>query len=324
MSNVVIQVFAWLHARHPAVKAATQAALAIILFIIGAALEDRVQLVFDNEPKQVIRGIFWVVCLFGSAAIYGVLHYAYLWGRQQEEDLRTAQRRAIQNARERLVGLHLAQLADCDSIIETKPSVSLDAFRSILICDRSRLDELVKTIWEVVDAHHNVSTNETERVNFEVTLFTPSRVDSNLTIAAWRNKDMRRPKSLRKKENGEPDIYKKTEAAKLINLGASATKVISDTAKPQANYEQLYDDQKARIQSSVLHPIVSPASKPLGVLVLHCEVAKFFKEADQRYWSELFSVFAPAVALELERIDAYNRAVRAWREPISFPQYKPF
>ena len=95
MSNIITRSLGWLHAWPPAAKAAFQAALAIVLFALGAALENRVQLIFEDDPKQVVRGILWVAGLLVLAGFYGVLHYAYLWGRQQEENLRTAQRRAI-------------------------------------------------------------------------------------------------------------------------------------------------------------------------------------------------------------------------------------
>jgi GAF domain-containing protein len=204
-----------------------------------------------------------------------------------------------------------------------KKDVTFDELRCVLICDLDRINRLITAAWEVVNSHHNISVDSTERLNFEITLITPSLDDEELTIASWCNRDNFRPKSLLLKTAGEKNIYSRTEAAKMIDKRVTRTRVIEDTAAPTENYEALYDDQKARIRSSVLHPILSPKSEHLAVLVLHCDRTGFFRVTDERYWRELFLVFAPSIALELERIKAFNKATLAWPTP-PIEMYKPY
>ena len=308
----------------PLASASVHAVSAILLFMFGAILENRLQLIFDNDPAKKLQGFVWVLFMLILSIIYGWLHYVVQQALKTYSEERAAQRRTLNYAREKLVGVNLTYLAKCDSLIEKKPFISEEIFRETLICDQTRLQQLVEAIWDVVNSHHNSSsTDEFDRMDFEVTLITQSRKDSHLTIAAWKNRDMRRPRSLAKRKI-QPTLYKNSEAAKLIELGSVSTKIIEDTSRPEVNYAQYYDDQRLRIRSCVLHPVISPAHQHLGVLVLHCNRPGFFKAKEQRYWSELFSVFSSAVGLELERIDAFNRAINLDNKPMVFSKYLPF
>lgn len=322
-----------LNALPPSVKAAITSVFAIVAFVIGAILENGVQKVSGNQPGDVALGLLWILIALIIAAVWGALQY---WYRRvlefhaervkaQERALADAQERqdrTIVDARERITKLNVQHLALCDAIME-KDIVSPDEFRSVLICEIDRIAELIIAAWEVVNSHHNVNVTATERINFELTLITPSLRDSELTIASWCNRDNRRPKSLLLRDEGDKHIYQRTEAAKLISNRVTDTIVIEDTSAPTENYEALYEGQKARIRSSVLHPILSPKSVHLGVLVLHCDRTGFFRAGDVRYWHELFSVFAPSIALEIERIKAFNKAASAWPEP-PIGNYQPY
>lgn len=316
-----------LHNQSPGIKAVAHTAFAVLCFIGGALLENRLQQIFDPDAAKQLSGYFWIAGMVLVASFWGMAHYVYQNKLHEEIEVTNRQRRSIQAAREKVAGLHLKLLKGCDAFIETKGVFSVEAFRSALICDRSRLDDIIEAIWEVVDTYHNISAVETERVNFNVTLIVRShrpQLQGNLTVAAWRNRDFRRPPSLVKQDTGEISIYVGTEADKIIRARTAETKVIEDTAKPEVNYKQLYDDQKVRIRNTVLHPILSPANNHLGVLVLHCEKPGLLKERDRRYWSEFFAVFAPAAALEIERIEAYKRAAEASSQPIVLSHYEPF
>ncbi len=314
-------IYLWFNKLSPKAKAFISSFSAIVAFIIGAFLENRIQMIVGGQPGDFEKGLLWIVLLIIIAIGWGFLHFSYRSFLETHKDTNEKNRRVIEEARERVTKLTLQQLTNCDAIVE-KENVSTEEFRSVLICEVDRINNLITAAWEVVNSHYNVSDSPTERINFELTLITPSILDSELTVASWRNKDNRRPKSLLKRDEGEIDIYQRTEAAKMMKNNDSDTRIIEDTSAPSENYESLYEDQKTRIRSSVLHPIISSKSKPLGVLVLHCEVPGFFKVADRRFWHELLSVFAPSVALEIERINAYNKANLHLSDPIE--KYQPY
>lgn len=309
MAEKVNKMFLWFNNLPPSTKAFFNAFLVIIAFVVGAALEDRVQKIFSDQIEDLRIGLFWIFFLLLIAVIWGLLNYYYRHVLETDKNKNEVQRRVIEETRERVTKLTRQQLTDCDDLVESG-NVLPDKFRSVLICDLERIKSLVWEAWEVINSHHNVSDSPTKRINFELTLITPSIRDNKLTVASWRNRDNLRPPSLNLRNEGNVDIYQDTEAAKMMANNITKTKIIEDTSEPSQNYKSLYIDQLTRIRSSVLHPILSPKSKPLGVIVLHCEVPKFFKptEHELRYWHELLSVFASPIALEIERINAYNNA----------------
>ena len=308
-------LFVWFHNLQPSIKAAITSFFAVLAFVIGALLESGVQRIGGSQPGDVPWGLFWILLSVFIAAAMGAVHFWYNRVLESQKQDREIRERAIADARERITKLNVEQLIRCDALME-RESVSLSELRSVLICELERINRLITAAWEVVNSHHNVSVAATDRLNFEMTLITQSLCDSELTIASWCNRDNFRPKSLLLRTEGDKTIYHRTEAAKMIEKRITDTLVIEDTSAPTENYEALYEGQKARIRSSVLYPILSPKSEHLGVLVLHCERTKFFRVNDARYWRELFSVFGPSIALELERIKAFNKAALAWPSPI--------
>ncbi len=320
---MIKKIFRKFYEMPPSVTASIRSVLAIVAFLIGVILQPHIQRISGSQPEDLPWGLFWILFLLVIAGIWGGLQY---WYRRTLASYKTesqAQERAIADARERMTALNVEQLARCDKIME-KEIVPIDELRSVLICELKRIDGVIKAAWEVVNSHHNVSTAATERINFEMTLITTSLQDPELTIASWCNRDNIRPKSLGLRiDDGKREIYRSTEAAKMIARRGTETMIIEDTSDPATDYEALYEGQKTRIRSSVLHPILSPKGQHLGVLVLHCERQNFFRKDDRRYWRELFSVFAPSIALELERIKAFNKATRAWPSP-PIPMYEPY
>jgi hypothetical protein len=319
---LISRLFVWFHSLQPGIKAALTATMAVLAFVTGALLESGVQRVMGNQSDDLAWGLFWIVISVLLAAGLGLLHFWYYRVLALEKKDHEVRERAIADARERITKLNVEQLARCDALMEQE-TVLLDELRSVLICELDRINRLITAAWEVINSHHNISIASTDRLNFEMTLITPSLRDSELTIASWCNRDNYRPISLRLRKEGDKNIYRRTQAAKMIEGRVTDTLVIEDTSAPTENYEALYDGQKARIRSSVLHPILSPKNEHLGVLVLHCEQTKFFRARDTRYWRELFSVFAPTIALELERIKAFNKAATVWPGP-PIEMYKPY
>lgn len=316
------RIFLWFNRLSPSSIAAFTGIFTILAFYIGAVMENRVQRIWGEKPEDQAWGAFWLLFVLIVAALLGILHYKYRRFLEINKDESKRHIRAIEDARERVTNLNGKHLTLCDAMIEKETVLPVD-FRSVLICEVQRINELIEAAWEVINSNHNVSNIATERVNFELTLITYSIRDSKLTIPAWRNRDDRRPKSLLMREQGDVDIYNRTEAAKMISNRITDTRIIKDTSEPLENYDALYDDQKVRIRSSVLFPVLSPKSVHLGVIVLHCEKPGFFRVEDRRYWHELFSVFAPSIALELERINAFNKICST---STTFPieKYEPY
>ncbi|HEY8225907.1 MAG TPA: hypothetical protein VIG25_11550 [Pyrinomonadaceae bacterium] len=319
---MINQLFNKLYGLSPSVTAAARGTLAIVAFLIGVLLQPHLQRINGSQPGDKAWGLSWILILILVAVTWGILQYWYRRTLASYKIQSQTHERAIADARERVTALSVEQLAQCDKVME-KERVTIDELRSVLICDLERISGLIKAAWEVVNSHHNISTAATERINFEMTLITASLRDSELTIASWCNRDNIRPKSLGLRAEGEKEIYRRTEAAKMITRRGMETLVIEDTSDPATDYEALYEGQKTRIRSSVLHPVLSPKGQHLGVLVLHCEREDFFRNEDCRYWHELFSVFAPSIALELERIRAFNKATSAWPNP-PISEYEPY
>lgn len=291
----------------PSKRAGIAAAWTVALMWFGAIAEDGVQQLLSDDPGALKNGILWTAALALLALVVYLIQVSVLASREFEQ-------RVFQSARQRLADLNLEHLAECDALVQPEDTSGLapnNRARKALICDSERIQKVVSAIWETVDSFHNVSTAETDRLNFEVTVIARSLRTQALTIPAWRNRDRRKPRSLTAQEEGQIDIYDRTEAAKMIASKEPKTRVISDTSARGADYNSLYDGQKTRIRSSVLHPVLSPAGDVLAVVVLHCEREKFFREEDTRYWHELFTLFSPLVALELEKISAYNRICRS-------------
>lgn len=282
---------------------------------------------FSDDPELVVRGVGWIITLILLGVVVWVVRAKYLSELERQEQRKAFRKRAFQLARENLTALNRDHLGRCDALVEKSADegfeMEAEEVRAVLICDVSRIERIVEKIWGVVNAIHNVSEDETARLNFEVTVFARSIKDDLLTIPAWRNREQRKPPSLLSREAGDERIYDATEAARMIREREVETRVIPDTAARDVNYNSLYDGQKKRIRSSVLHPVVSPAGAILAVIVLHCEKENFFSLEDQRYWHELFSMFSPLVALELEKIAAFNRVSQS--TPDLFPAtYAPF
>lgn len=315
------KLYLWFNTLPPTAKAFISAFTAISAFSFGAFLENRIQLIVGEQPGNFQTGLLWILISLIIASVWGFIHYSYRRFLETHKGKSEIHGRIIENAREHITELTLQQLTQCDAIVE-KASASSDEFRSALICDKERIDNLIKAAWEVINANHNVSVSPTERINFEITLITHSIIDSELTVASWRRRDGRSPKSLQIRNSSEKELFRRTEAAKMMANTITETRIIEDTSAPSENYESLYEGQKSRIRSSVLYPILSPKCKPLGVFVLHCEVPGFFKTSDRRYWHELLSVFASPIALEIERINAYNKTNLLLTSPTE--KYQPY
>ena len=133
---------------------------------------------------------------------------------------------------------------------------------------------------------------------------TRSYRDAKITIAAWANPNDRMPNSLAKRRR-QPDIYATTKTAAVYGMDEPFELIVDDTHKPehQHNYV-LGPDQRDRIRSHIVWPILSPAHSLLGTFVLDCSEPYFFRPEDRPLWQTFCEAHSEPIALEKLRLDA--------------------
>lgn len=161
---------------------------------------------------------------------------------------------------------------------------------------------LIRHLYTILEQNFAIGIRVVDRIDFEVTFMTESYLDGYITIAAWANRDNRKPKSLNLRTN-QPTIYDNTVAATLYRSQQPQPEVIEDTSDKKYRYEELYHRQLERIKSSLVYPVLSGENKIIGVLIAHCDKTGFFRDRDLRYWRELFEIFSKRIVLEKCRLD---------------------
>jgi hypothetical protein len=136
---------------------------------------------------------------------------------------------------------------------------------------------------------------------------TKSYIDGFITIPAAANRDGRQPRSMVLRAKN-PVIYDDTVTAQVYEETRPRPHIIADTEGEGEDYAELYDDQKERIQSSIIYPVLSDTHELLGTLVVHCNKKDFFSSADARYWTDLLEVFEKRLALIKKRMDWLKEA----------------
>ena len=164
------------------------------------------------------------------------------------------------------------------------------------------IQELVEAAYECLAAYYAGTGDLEDRVNFEATFMTKSYQDGYITIAGWANRDSRAPKSLLERA-AHPDIYNASVTAQIYRDSNPRPQIVEDTDDPRFGYVPLYAGQTDRIKSSIVYPVLSARNVVLGTLVIHCDRAGFFREADRKFWLEVLEVYAARIALEKLRLD---------------------
>jgi hypothetical protein len=152
----------------------------------------------------------------------------------------------------------------------------------------------VSDLYNILELEYGENESLDNRIEFEVTFMTKSLRDSNITIAAWENRDRRAPKSLSmRKEN--PDIYVDTETDKIYRDPNKTVRVIENTSTSE--YKELYQGQKNRIKSSIVYPVLDDESHLVGTIVIHCDRTNYFVHSRIRFWRELLEPYTKRLAL---------------------------
>ena len=141
-------------------------------------------------------------------------------------------------------------------------------------------------------------------IKFEATFMTKSYIDSKITIPCSANKKGCAPVSMQLRKSN-PDIYDKTETAKIYNMKRPVMMLIEDTSSETGEYEEIYEYQKKRIKSSVILPVLSRKNELLGTLVVHCDKPNFFKMDRYQFWDELLDMFAVELGYHKEVLDFF-------------------
>lgn len=140
-------------------------------------------------------------------------------------------------------------------------------------------------------------------ISFESTFMTKSYIDEKITIPCSANKENRTPISmLHRSEN--PDIFDDTETAKIYRLERPVMILVENT-EDDNEYAEIYADQKSRIKSSVILPVLSHENALLGTLVVHCNLAGFFQQEKYDFWKELLEMFSVEIGYQKLLLDYY-------------------
>lgn len=173
---------------------------------------------------------------------------------------------------------------------------SPDAFTAYLCNALDDVRAIVEAAYDLFESTYGKSSDPFERVDFEVTFMTRSIKDQKITIPAAWNKDGRLPRSMLLR-NENPDIYAATVTASVYAMASPRPMIIPDTNDPA--YAELYPDQKKRIQSSIIFPVLTDTNELIGTLVVHCDKRHFFRADLERFWSDLLEIFAKRIALSI-------------------------
>lgn len=170
------------------------------------------------------------------------------------------------------------------------------------------LDNMQLSVQCCYDFFESVFTDKSrseKEIRFEVTFMTESYKDWYLTIPCSANKEGRLPHSMLLRKSN-PKIYASTETAKIYRMQRPVMILIEDTSSEAVDYKELYKDQKERIKSAVILPVLSHSNELLGTLAVHCNRAGFFRKARYQFWNELLEMFAAEIGYYKKGLDYYN------------------
>ena len=162
---------------------------------------------------------------------------------------------------------------------------------------------VVQSCYDFFESAFSVPGQLVDDIKFESTFMTKSYIDDEITIPCSANKENRTPVSmLHRSQNAK--IYANTETDKIYQMDRPVMILIEDTTKEQT-YIETYANQKVRIKSSVILPVLSHENVVLGTLVVHCNKAGFFKKELYSFWNELLEMFSVEVGYQKLLLDYY-------------------
>ena len=163
---------------------------------------------------------------------------------------------------------------------------------------------VVQSCFDFFDSTFTKTGQLVNDIKFETTFMTRSYSDGEITIPCSANKENRTPISMihRNKNN---KIFENTETAKIYSMERPVMILVEDTSNNSYNYSETYSNQKDRIKSSVILPVLSHQNVLLGTLVVHCNQANFFKQDRHQFWNELLEIFSVELGYHKLILDFY-------------------
>jgi len=250
--------------------------------------------IIKEQPYEIIflHIIFIVIFL---TSIYSLLRY--LQKIQNEIELE----------KEKFRDAMLNSYAVCDRVV-IRDMKAIDNFKSDenayinwLMGSIESIQHIVELLYSFLESKYSqVMTNN--EINFEVTFMTMSYNDRQLTIPAFYNKNGRAPHSMSLRTQ-HYDIYKNTVSAYMYRKTLAHTIIIEDTGDPSNEYSELYEDQKKRIKSTIVFPVLSDKNTLLGTLVAQCDEKSFFKKQDVSQWNRIMEIYSKKIAIEKVKLD---------------------
>lgn len=212
--------------------------------------------------------------------------------------------------------LHLKELGANrqESFQESLPLPSPAPSNQFLVDELAQCMNLtIKSCYAFFNSAFSETGELVDDIRFEVTFMTKSYRDGEITIPFAANKENRTPVSmLLRKENIQ--IFSKTETARVYRMDRPTMILIEDTNRA-ATYEATYKNQKDRIRSTVILPVLSHRYELLGTLVVHCDRPGFFKEARRDFWRELLEVFSVELGYYKLMLDYYISNDKSLEKP---------
>ncbi|HEV7378031.1 MAG TPA: GAF domain-containing protein [Pyrinomonadaceae bacterium] len=197
-----------------------------------------------------------------------------------------------------------------------------DNFIEAFVTSLGLLQRVVEATYSTFEAAFGKSLGNEERIDFEVTFMTKSYADGEITIPAYANREGRAPRSMLLKAT-TPNIYATTVTSVIYREVRPSMHIIEDTLSREADYHELYPEQKRRIRSSIVYPVLSDRNELLGTLVVHCDKANFFRHHHEKYWTDMLEIFAKRLAIVKAKMDVLMnlRANGTTQVSINIPEF---
>lgn len=289
------KVVRWFRALPHSVQLLLSSLCTAIPFYIAALLSHWVSTAAEF-PGSVMLGFHAVafVVLFTV-----VVFLARLWRFYLEEERRESEEQNTTLA-DAYPQSDRATVKALDRVEDT--TLSADTMATQFIAAVRDIRNMVDAAYQTLEAAYGKACLADARIDFEVTFMAKSYEDGFITIPAAANREGRRPRSLVLREEN-PRILEDTVTAELHRDPRPTIRIISDTSEPGANYKETYSDQKDRINSSIIYPVLSCSNRLLGTLVAHCDSPGFFIRDKKKFWCDFMEIFAKRIALTKMKLD---------------------
>lgn len=262
-----------------------QSLLTALVFYFGRYLADTAEAAFKSNP---IPSYFFHAIIFTSIFAITVFLFRFILHHAEKFEEKVNKQRSTK--------AHAYALCDRTLLTEIKKVENSVEDDPLFKKQLENIQSIIDDTYTTFESAYGLIKKFEPRIDFEVTLMSKSKKDDLLTIIAAANKDSRSPKSLQLRDS-DPHIYDRTISADVHRSPSPRITIIPSTSAD--SYSELYPEQKRRIRSSVIFPVLTPSNSLLGTLVVHCDKEYFFLLEDEKYMTDLLDVFAKRLAKEL-------------------------